>query len=364
SEHNAEISRITEQAAHNERQHEQTIDGLREQLAAAEERAAAGEARGSELAQTVGELETSVRALEAETADRAAALTAVQTQLEQQSAANVDRVAGLEADAEAAAAAHQAEASELKDKLASLEDARRELEARARDLEAQLAAGAAEQARQQQRIGELEADVEHSAQVRSNIQAKHDALVAAQRESHVAVEKLKEQLAAAHDDVRGHAAQLADTQQALADEQRLHADVRGQCQSLEAQAAQLARDLDAAKTEHADVRGQLETEQAARAAAEAQHGEALASIAELEARNARLGEELQIEAQAAKEAFEELAQEHHDLERTHGQLAAAHERLNERHLKAIASTQAWLSELQDASARQQAELAGLGEQVA
>ncbi|KAJ2194410.1 hypothetical protein GGH18_002239, partial [Coemansia sp. RSA 530] len=71
--------------------------------------------------------------------------------------------------------------------------------------------------------------------------------------------------------------------------------------------------------------------------------------------------ELQIEAQAAKETFEELAQEHSDLDRIHTQLVTAHERLRERHARAIASTQAWLSELQQTATRQQEELDDLRE---
>ncbi|KAJ2843607.1 hypothetical protein GGI22_007150, partial [Coemansia erecta] len=48
--------------------------------------------------------------------------------------------------------------------------------------------------------------------------------------------------------------------------------------------------------------------------------------------------------------------EHHDLEQKHSQLSAAHERISEKHLNAIASTQAWITELQEASARHKEKL--------
>ncbi|KAJ2031227.1 hypothetical protein GGI08_009415, partial [Coemansia sp. S2] len=64
---------------------------------------------------------------------------------------------------------------------------------------------------------------------------------------------------------------------------------------------------------------------------------------------------------AARETFEELMQEHHDLERRHARLTATHARLADNHLRAIASTQAWLTELQEAATRHQVEAASWAE---
>ncbi|KAJ2001629.1 hypothetical protein GGI04_003662 [Coemansia thaxteri] len=158
----------------------------------------------------------------------------------------------------------------------------------------------------------------------------------------------------------GHAARLDAVSAELSQEQAACADARRDVQRLHDEAAQQTRDADAerasASAREADQTRQLESEHSARVAAEAAHADALAAVATLEERCAKLTEDLHIEAEAAREAFEELASELHGLEARHARLTSAHARLSDNHLRAIASTQAWLSELHDAGARHQAEV--------
>ncbi|KAJ2708443.1 hypothetical protein H4R19_004743, partial [Coemansia spiralis] len=145
----------------------------------------------------------------------------------------------------------------------------------------------------------------------------------------------------------------------LAREQAVRAGLEADRQRLESEAADLARRIEAARAEHtaaaAGLQRELDDERTAHSGTGDSLAQTRAAVAELEAKNAQLAEELQIEAEAAKQAFEELAQEHHELERAYGRLSTQHRR-------AIASTQAWLTELQEASARHRDELAGLDDE--
>ncbi|KAJ2760999.1 hypothetical protein IWQ56_005354, partial [Coemansia nantahalensis] len=255
---------------------------------------------------------------------------------------------------------------------------------------AQAAADAAAAQQAQARIQELAVDVAHITQVRDNIQTNYDKLKVAHKESQAAGETLaaelaetRQELAAA--ELRGEellaqgdaareafasdkealdarVAELTDEgsrlAEELASEQAARAGLEADKQRLESEAADLARRIEAARAEHAaeaaGLRRELDVECAAHDSTRDSLAQTRAAVAELEARNAQLAEELQIEAEAAKQAFEELAQEHHELERAHG-------RLSDQHRRAIASTQAWLTELQDASIRHRDELAGLDE---
>ncbi|KAJ2640985.1 hypothetical protein GGF44_002325, partial [Coemansia sp. RSA 1694] len=217
---------------------------------------------------------------------------------------------------------------------------------------------------------DLEAGLAHEAQARARIQAKHDSLAAALKEARADSDRLSGEVADAGRALQAEQAHKDDALAQAAAQALAHASERAALEAASAELSQLLdqetracagvrRDLDAerarASAHGVELAQQLAQEQAARAGAEAAHAQALAAVAALEERNRKLAEDLQIDAQAARETFEELALEHHGLERRHARLTATHARLADNHLRAIASTQAWLTELQDAAARHQAE---------
>ncbi|KAI7827192.1 hypothetical protein BX661DRAFT_182841 [Kickxella alabastrina] len=369
------------------------------ELAACVLRAEAGEAQAAALDADKRALEAQAQDLTAALSDAQALLQQTQERLEQEQEAHAESVAALRAAADEQNAAHCDAVAQLNADISQRDAAHQKLSGSAAELEQQLGAAQAEISANRQRISELDSDLAHVGQVRDTIQAKHDKLAASQKESRKTIERtakdlektkkeladtrkardqLDTELAAA---VAAHLAEkatldahvtdlqatiserdtsIAAVQSDLDRQTQALADLTVEYQKLQTQAAQLAADLDSATTAHAthalDLGQQLDEQTTARQTAEHALASAQSDNALLEEKNAKLAEELMIEAEAARETFEELLLEHADLEKKHQRLSAAHEKLADRHRKAIASTQAWITELMESSVRQKDEV--------
>ncbi|KAI9502622.1 hypothetical protein BX070DRAFT_235662 [Coemansia spiralis] len=412
--HSSELARQVEEAriaadaaAADAEQNRQKIADLNSQLSATGQRADVGEARCAALEQQKRELESSIQKLEGNVAAKDAELEESHAKLEQAGLAHTENIFAMRKQAEEAEAEYQADVTALNEKCAVIQRAKDEQEAKVASLEADLASQAAVNNEKAQRVDELEADLAHVGQIRDTIQAKHDKLAAKQKESLKTIDRLDrknketskalESMESLKNDIDAQAkaeremytaekaalelaaaglqarireleAQMESIKSELEHEQSICAEIRNEKQQLDAEISRLTDDAEAAETEHltkaAELGRQLDEEKAARQSVDAAYTQAQATILQLEEKNAKLEEDLQIEAEAAKEAFEELSQEHSDLDQRHSQLSAMHKRLTEKHLKAIASTQAWISELQEASTRHKEELGSLEEQGA
>ncbi|KAJ2047415.1 hypothetical protein H4S04_004459 [Coemansia sp. S16] len=404
----ARLAALIESAAATEQGLQEQVATLGRDLQAMTERATASEAQHAQekkdLEDNIQQLESAVATGAAALADTQAALVGsqaglaeAQAQHKQEKASLDDKVQQLEFDVSAGVAAlssaqtqHAQEKSRLESDISSVQaelaDSQAQLgqalatgaasQAQAAELEQALATASADGAAKQRRVDDLEANLAHEAHVRSNIQAKHDSLAAALKEARADIDRLSSEVAEAGRALQTEQALKDDALGQSAAQAQAHASERA---ALEAASAKLAQQLDDETHTCADVRlalqaeqaraqardveltQQLEQEHTARTEAEAAHAQALAAMAELEERNNKLAEDLQIDAQAARETFEELMQEHHDLERRHARLTATHARLADNHLRAIASTQAWLTELQEAATRHQVEAASWAE---
>ncbi|KAJ1961368.1 hypothetical protein GGI12_003287 [Dipsacomyces acuminosporus] len=233
------------------------------------------------------------------------------------------RLEELRQELDQAVQTHQNEAASLNGKLDDAMAANKELEATCVGLQASLSAETAAGKEKQQRIQEREADIEHVTKMRDNIQSKHDKLVAAQKKSRDSIDRLTEE-----------GAKLRQNLEAM---EKLKDEVAAQAGADREAHAQQKAALEAGLAEAKDANAALSDE-----------------LANLRASH----EDLQIEAQAAKETFEELAQDHSDLEHKHSLLKARCDHLNKQLEKAITSTRAWITELHDASTRHQEEIEG------
>ncbi|KAI8318322.1 hypothetical protein GQ54DRAFT_94316 [Martensiomyces pterosporus] len=233
------------------------------------------------------------------------------------------QLADLRSELDESAESHREEVASLNEKLNASAATRKELEAAGAELRTALAAEAADGKEKQQRIEVLESDVAHVGQMRDNIQAKHDGLVAAQKKSRKSIDRLTHE--------RSELSKSLEVMEKLKNEISTQAEADGEA--------------------HAQQKAALEAELAA---AKQESSTLLEELASLRTSH----EDLQIEAQAAKETFEELAQEHSDLENSHGALKARCNHLTKQLDKAITSTRAWITELHDASTRHKEELEG------
>ncbi|KAJ1662158.1 hypothetical protein IW140_003437 [Coemansia sp. RSA 1813] len=400
--YNADIARLTEAAqvaadaaAAKAGQDQQNIADLESKLCAEAERANSGEAQCAELESRKQVLEGTIQRLESDVAAKETALEEAHEHIEEARTAHQEELLNASKRAEAARAEHQTQVLSLNEAIADIKREKSEQEERAAKLEAEVASQNEANNEKSQRIDGLETDLAHVGQIRDTIQAKHDKLVAAQKESRKTIDKISrektkadEALASmeqtkdaiatqARTDKEEYAAekaalestseslqarvyvlekQVEDAKNELENEQNTCAQLRDEKKQAHAEIARVASEAKAAEAESAakaaELGQQLADKKAACKELEDSYAQAQSRIATLEEMNARLEEELQIEAEAAKEAFEELSQEHHDLEQKHSHLSG-------KHLKAIASTQAWITELQEASARHKDELGSL-----
>ncbi|KAJ2514473.1 hypothetical protein H4217_005738 [Coemansia sp. RSA 1939] len=395
--HDTAVMRLTDnarvaadEAAIKAKQDQQHIADLESKLTTQTERAEAGETQCAALEDTKRELEAAMQILEVDVAAKKTELENAHTDMAEKQATHEEELLNMSMHAEAVRKEHQAQVTLLNENIASVGSEKSECETRIAKLEEEVALQDEVSKEKSQRIDGLEADVAHVSKIRDNIQQKHDKLVLAQKESRetidkllrektevsealVSMEQIKNEIAAqAEADKEEHATEKSVLEAAAsglkARVHELEMQVEGTGRELENErsiCAQVRDEKKQAESEHAakaaELGQQLEDEKTARQRLGNVYGQAQSTIAALEEKNAKLEEDLQIEAEAAREAFEELSQEHHDLGQKHSRLSAAHGRLSEKHLKAIASTQAWITELQEASVRHKDELCSLGE---
>ncbi|KAJ1900819.1 hypothetical protein LPJ81_003868, partial [Coemansia sp. IMI 209127] len=326
--HSLEIVQMTEAAqaaadtaAAKAEQDQRHIADLDSKLAAETERANAGEVQCAELVNKQNELEASMQDLEANVAAKQAALDEAHINMEETQTSHQEELQNASKQAETAKAEHQAQVLSLNEDIADLEREKGKQEARVAELEAEVASLNETNNGKSQRIDGLETDLAHVSRVRDTIQTKHDKLVAAQKESRktidrlfrekaevgealTAMEQAKESIATqARTDKEEYAAEKAALDSAVDGLQtRVHAleaqveDSNSKLENERNTCAQLDDEKQQAEAEIARVTNEAEAEHQR---LDELHVQAQAKIAKLE-------EDLQIEAEAAKEAFEEL----------------------------------------------------------